>query len=81
MFYCLLSIVLFSFVCSRSSSDSSSELTPDDERMIRGSLFRLIKFYMSQDGTYTELHALLTFIFDVDDQPVVSDDELSTVFV
>ena len=53
----------------RSAHDSLSGLTAEEELMIRGSL---IKFYMGTEGTYQELHALLSFLFDVDDEPVVS---------
>ena len=53
-------------------SQSDDKISSDDARTIRGSLFSLVKFYMSKEGTYDELNALLSFLYDVNDEPVVS---------
>lgn len=63
--------VLIVSVASRKSSNKESDLSEDDVRTIRASLYGLVKYYISKGVSQEEMHSILGYVAAIGDEEQV----------
>lgn len=64
-------VVIVVSAASRKSSNKESDLSEDDVRTIRASLYGLVKYYISKGVSQEEMHSILGYVAAIGDEEQV----------
>lgn len=67
----LISDLFFSFFFFRKNSNKESDLSEDDIRTVRASLYGLVKYYISKGMSHPEMLSILGYIAAIGDEDQV----------